>query len=57
MPKFSGVRGENGASSQDFCDLCDVNAVAGMKQINPFPLIAMLVIVGFLVLWLNGYLS
>jgi len=28
-----------------------------MKQINPFPLIAMLVIVGFLVLWLNGYLA
>ena len=27
-----------------------------MKQINPFPLIAMLVIVAFLVLWLNGYL-
>jgi len=25
-----------------------------MKPINPFPLIAMLVIVIFLVLWLNG---
>jgi len=25
-----------------------------MKPINPFPLIAMLVIVVFLVLWLNG---
>jgi len=28
-----------------------------MKPINPFPLIAMLVIVVFLVLWLNGYLA
>ena len=27
---------------------------APMKPINPFPLIAMLVIVAFLVLWLNG---
>jgi hypothetical protein len=25
-----------------------------MKPINPFPLVAMLVIVAFLVLWLNG---
>jgi len=25
-----------------------------MKPINPFPLIAMLVIVVFLVLWMNG---
>jgi len=25
-----------------------------MKPINPFPLIAMLVIVVFLVLWING---
>jgi hypothetical protein len=27
---------------------------APMKPINPFPLIAMLVIVVFLVLWING---
>jgi hypothetical protein len=27
---------------------------APMKPINPFPLVAMLVIVAFLVLWLNG---
>jgi len=29
---------------------------AGMKPINPWPLIAMLVLVVFLYLWLNGYL-
>jgi hypothetical protein len=28
-----------------------------MKPINPFPLIAMLVIVVFLVLWFNGVFS
>jgi len=28
-----------------------------MKPINPFPLIAMLVIVVFLVLWINGALT
>jgi len=28
-----------------------------MKPINPFPLIAMLVIVVFLVLWINGALA
>jgi len=27
-----------------------------MKPINPWPLIAMLVLVVFLYLWLNGYL-
>jgi hypothetical protein len=27
-----------------------------MKPINPFPLIAMLLLVIFLYLWLNGYL-
>jgi hypothetical protein len=30
---------------------------AGMKPINPFPYIAMLVVVVFLYLWLNGYLT
>jgi len=28
-----------------------------MKPINPWPLIAMLIIVVFLYLWLNGYLA
>lgn len=29
----------------------------GMKPINPVPLIAMLLLVVFLYLWLNGYLA
>jgi len=28
-----------------------------MKPINPWPLIAMLILVVFLYLWLNGYLA
>jgi hypothetical protein len=28
-----------------------------MKPINPWPLIAMLILVVFLYLWLNGYLT
>jgi len=28
-----------------------------MKPINPWPLIAMLILVLFLYLWLNGYLA
>ena len=39
------------------CEHCEHSAALPMKPINPFPLIAMLVIVGFLVLWLNGYLA
>jgi hypothetical protein len=35
-------------------ELCDPKEALGMKPINPFPLIAMLVIVVFLVLWING---
>jgi len=31
-------------------------AEAAMKPINPFPYIAMLIVVVFLYLWLNGYL-
>jgi hypothetical protein len=30
---------------------------AAMKPINPWPLIAMLLLVVFLYLWLNGYLT
>jgi hypothetical protein len=33
-----------------------VSKAVGMKPINPFPLIAMLIVVVFLYLWLNGYL-
>ncbi len=29
----------------------------GVKPINPFPYIAMLLLVVFLYLWLNGYLT
>ena len=35
-------------------DFRDFPRAAAVKPINPFPLIAMLVIVVFLVLWFNG---
>ena len=31
--------------------------IESMKPINPWPMIAMLVLVIFLYLWLNGYLT
>ena len=38
-------------------DLCNFSGRAAVKPINPWPLIAMLILVVFLYLWLNGYLT
>ena len=45
---------QKGASLRE---LSDLKGRAVMKPINPRPMIAMLVLVIFLYLWLNGYLT
>ena len=45
----SAVRPENGGQPRDFSEL---KRGRPMRQLNPFPLIAMLIVVLFLVYWL-----
>jgi len=38
-------------------EISEVKGPAAVKPINPWPMIAMLLLVIFLYLWLNGYLT